>query len=344
MPLSSLCVSTFSNISETTEAQWWAYRIGMPLSSLCVSTFSNISETTETQWWVYRISMPLSSLCVSTFSNISETTEAQWWVYRISMPLSSLCVSTFSNISETTETQWWVYRISMPLSSLCVSTFSNISETTETQWWAYRIGMPLSSICVYVCVTTFSNISSETVGPIEAKFHMEPLWDRGTKVCSNGQGTWPRWRPCPYMVKTLKNLLRNQKANDLETWYAASGARVLPSLFKWWPWVDLDLFYGRSDLVLYAFVWEKGKTMDFSETIVVYDIKVGRCSQLQLQPMYGKKKSSSLEPLGRWPWKLLCSIGYSNTTKFVQVMTLGWPWPILRQGQIWSPMLLYGKG
>ena len=32
--------------------------------------------------------------------------------------------------------------------------------------------------------------------------------------------------------------------------------------------------------VPYAFVWEEGKTMDFSENIVVYDIKVGRCSQL----------------------------------------------------------------
>ena len=29
----------------------------------------------------------------------------------------------------------------------------------------------------------------------------------------------------------------------------------------------------RSNLVPYAFVWEKGKTMDFSETIVVYDLK-----------------------------------------------------------------------
>ena len=35
-----------------------------------------------------------------------------------------------------------------------------------------------------------------------------------------------------------------------------------------------------SDLVPYAVVWEKGKTMDFSETIVVYDIKSGRCNQL----------------------------------------------------------------
>ena len=33
-------------------------------------------------------------------------------------------------------------------------------------------------------------------------------------------------------VKTLKNLLWNPKADDLETWYAALGVRVLPGLFK----------------------------------------------------------------------------------------------------------------
>ena len=43
--------------------------------------------------------------------------------------------------------------------------------------------------------------------------------------------------------------------------------------------VDLDLFHG-SNLVSYAFVWDKGKTMGFSEIILVYDIKIGRCSQL----------------------------------------------------------------
>ena len=30
----------------------------------------------------------------------------------------------------------------------------------------------------------------------------------------------------------------------------------------------------RSNFVPYAFVWEKGKTMNFSETIVVYDLKL----------------------------------------------------------------------
>ena len=45
---------------------------------------------------------------------------------------------------------------------------------------------------------------------------------------------------------------------------------------------DLELtftyFTARSNLVPYAFIWEKDKTMDFSETIVVYDVKIGRCS------------------------------------------------------------------
>ena len=31
-----------------------------------------------------------------------------------------------------------------------------------------------------------------------------------------------------------------------------------------------------SNLAPYAFVWEKSKTMDFSETIVVYDLKLAR--------------------------------------------------------------------
>ena len=35
----------------------------------------------------------------------------------------------------------------------------------------------------------------------------------------------------------------------------------------------MTFFTARSNLVPYAFVWEKGKTLDFSETIFVYDLK-----------------------------------------------------------------------
>ena len=44
------------------------------------------------------------------------------------------------------------------------------------------------------------------------------------------------------------------------------------------PGLTLTYFTAMSNLVLYAFIWEKGKTMDFSETILVGDVKVGICS------------------------------------------------------------------
>ena len=90
--------------------------------------------------------------------------------------------------------------------------------------------------------------SSITTRPIEAKFHTEPSWDGGTKLVQMVQVTWSRWPPCPYMVKTFTNLLWNWKANDLETWYTALSTRVLRSLFKWCPLVDLHLFYGKVKL------------------------------------------------------------------------------------------------
>ena len=42
----------------------------------------------------------------------------------------------------------------------------------------------------------------------------------------------------------------------------------------------LTLTYFTANLVPYAFVWGKVKTMDFSETFVVCGVKFGRCSQL----------------------------------------------------------------
>ena len=70
----------------------------------------------------------------------------------------------------------------------------------------------------------------------------------------------------------------------------------------------------------------------------------GHKTKMAAMPIYGKnpKKSSSPEPKGQWPWNLVCIIECSSTTNFAQMMTLGWPWPILWQGQIWSLMFLYG--
>ena len=60
------------------------------------------------------------------------------------------------------------------------------------------------------------------------------------------------------------------------------------------PGLTLTYFTARSNLARYAFVWEKVKTMDFSEAIIVYDIKVGRCSQLNESFMSTKDQGHSL--------------------------------------------------
>ena len=234
------------------------------------------------------------------------------------------------------------------------------------------------------------------------------LWDGGTKVCSNGPGYMTEIAAMPIYGKNLKKSSLEPKG--LWPWNlvciirCSSTTKFAQMMTLDWPWPILWQGQIWSLLLLYG---EKGKTMDFSETIVpvVYDVKVGRCSQLNdymnlyeyqrwrsfidigprslrftfsnffsletARPIEAKfhmdppweegmkvrsngpghmtsmiktfKKSSSLEPNSRWPWKLVCSIGYSSTTKFVQMMTLGWPWPILRQGLTWSLMLLYGK-
>ena len=123
-------------------------------------------------------------------------------------------------------------------------------------------------------MSTFSNIfSSKTTGPIEAKFHMEPRWDGGTKVYSNGPGHMTKMAAMPIYGKNLK------KSSSPEP-KARRPWNLLCSIGCWSttkfvnPGLTLTYFMARSNLVPYAFVWEKGKTMDFSETIVVYDLKL----------------------------------------------------------------------
>ena len=61
----------------------------------------------------------------------------------------------------------------------------------------------------------------------------------------------------------------------------------------------LTYFTVMSNLIHYAFVWEKGKTMDLSETIVVCDITVGRCSQLnEYMNLFEYQRSRSFIDLG----------------------------------------------
>ena len=71
---------------------------------------------------------------------------------------------------------------------------------------------------------------------------MEPSWDEGTKFCLNGPGHMTKTAAMPiYGNKLKKNLLlRNQKADNLETWYAAFGAQVLSNCLNYDPELTLN--------------------------------------------------------------------------------------------------------
>ena len=60
----------------------------------------------------------------------------------------------------------------------------------------------------------------------------------------------------------------------------------------------------------------------------IYTNELGHMTNMAAMTIYYKNlKKSSPEPIDSWPF-----------------MTLGWPWPILRQGQIWPHRLLFCMG
>ena len=73
------------------------------------------------------------------------------------------------------------------------------------------------------------------------------IWEKIFKQMHNGPGHMTNVAAVLINDKNFKNLLLwDQKADNFESWYAAMGTWVLPSLFKWSPWVDLDLFLAMS--------------------------------------------------------------------------------------------------
>ena len=115
-----------------------------------------------------------------------------------------------------------------------------------------------------------------------------------------------------------------------------------------WPWSkvtqisELKLVFGRNCWAIWNQSSYESLRENGNENLYKW---VGSHDQHVAMPIYDKnlKTSSSPEPMNRWPWNFVCSIVYASATKVVQIMTLSWPSPILRQCQIWSHRLLYGK-
>ena len=56
----------------------------------------------------------------------------------------------------------------------------------------------------------------------------------------------------------------------------------------------------------------------------IYTNELGHMTNMAVIPLNGKnpEKSSSSEPIDRWPWNFVCSIVYASTTKVIQIL----PW------------------
>ena len=116
------------------------------------------------------------------------------------------------------------------------------------------------------------------------------------EVCSNGPGHMTKMAAMAIYGKNLKKIFFSGTKRPV-TLNLGVHHRVLEYYQVCSnddPRLTLTYFTARSNLVPYAFVWEKGKTVDFSETIVVYDFKLATDDRSDKQFLL----TSKLCPLG----------------------------------------------
>ena len=136
------------------------------------------------------------------------------------------------------------------------------------------------------------------IGKLLQSHLMRKTYIKGLKLRNkwvNENNLTPGGCPCPgaiytYIWATFSNLRsslkplgqskphfmwsQNRNSYDLETWYAAYGTQALTSIYKWWPWVDLDLLYDMFKLGR-LYVWmRKTVTKSFNGELLQQMIKL----------------------------------------------------------------------
>ena len=109
-----------------------------------------------------------------------------------------------------------------------------------------------------------------------------------------------------------------------------SSIRPSPTLFEHFSWETTEPIEAKFHM---EFPWDVGTKICSNGS--------GHMTKMAAMPIYGKKplkifKADDLKTC-------FAASGARVLPNFVQMMTLSWHWPILRQGQIWSLLLLYGK-
>ena len=115
-------------------------------------------------------------------------------------------------------------------------------------------------------VSRYSNVFSLwTAGPFEAKFHVEPPWDRGMMACSNGLGHMTNMADMSIYGKK-KIFFSGTKTKNPMTLKCGMQHRVLkdyPVCANDNTGLTLTYFTSTSNLVPYAFIWNKRQNDGF---------------------------------------------------------------------------------
>ena len=81
-----------------------------------------------------------------------------------------------------------------------------------------RSSAPAIGTCT--CIWPLFLKLSKTASPIKANSHVKPPWERGTKVCIIVPGHMTKMAARSInAILYGKNLLENQKSDDLEPWH-----------------------------------------------------------------------------------------------------------------------------
>ena len=152
-------------------------------------------------------------------------------------------------------------------------------------------------------------------------FDFWPVYS-GERFRASGPSCWLTWAKGPRGAYSIGRLRRPSSVRP--------SVHNFKRLLLWNYWADCNQFHIQSPGPLGKINCSNG---------------LGHMTNMAAMLIYGKnlKKPSPLEPIDQWPWNIGCSIVYESTTNIMQIMILGWPWPILRQSQIWPRRLLYGK-
>ena len=127
----------------------------------------------------------------------------------------------------------WPFYANVKFGRQCIWIFTKIIYVFENKYTPLGV-CPCLGVLYMLITITFKVFLIWDRFTNERHIYVEPLWEKGTSNCKISLVTWPKWPPCPYMVKTPRTQINMILKLACSIWDSSST--------KWWPWFNLDLF------------------------------------------------------------------------------------------------------